>query len=165
MDIRIKALSVHLLTATGAVLSMFAMLAAAAPRPVAGGGGVYPSMPPAALMACAMLRAAALSPAASAFFSAAKSLGVCLTPTKMYLSSIDYFKPSAFGQYLVEIVTTSRMSMIFRAMRDAKTDARATLRQCPLAENKLYPNDTIEEQIEAVEQLEIQRRIACAKQM
>lgn len=100
-----------------------------------------------------------------AFFSASKSLGVCLTPTKMYLSSIDYYKPSAFGQYLVEIVTTSRMSMIFRAMRDAKTDARATLRQCPLAENKLYPNDTIEEQIEEVEQLEIQRRIACAKQM
>lgn len=100
-----------------------------------------------------------------AIFNAAKQIGVCMTLTNMCFLNIDIYKPSAFGKYAVEIVTTSRMSMILRAMRDAKTDARATLRQCPLAENKLYPNDTIEEEIEAVEQLEIRRRIACAKQM
>lgn len=92
-------------------------------------------------------------------FNAAKSLGVCLTLRNMYLSCLDYKKPSAFGQYLIEIVTTSQMSMIFKVMRHAKTDAYETLRECSLTENKFVATHKIEEQIEAVELSEIENRI------
>ncbi len=100
-----------------------------------------------------------------AIFNAAKQIGVCMTLTNMCFQNIDIYKPSAFGKYAVEIVTTSRMSMICRAMREAKTNACETLRECPLIEYKLYANETREEEIEALEELEIERRIACGQQL
>jgi hypothetical protein len=96
-----------------------------------------------------------------AIFAAAKSLGVCMTPTQMYLSCLDYKKPSAYGLHKVEFITTSRMSMIIKVMRHAKSDGYLMLRECALEENKLEDTYRIAEQIGEVEQREIEWHLKC----
>lgn len=96
-----------------------------------------------------------------AIFAAAKSLGVCMTPTQMYLSCLDYKKPSAYGLNKVEFITTSRMSMIIKVMRHAKSDGYLMLRECALEDNKLEDTYQIAEQIGEVEQREIEWHLKC----
>lgn len=96
-----------------------------------------------------------------AIFSAAKSLGVCMTPTQMYLSCLDYKKPSAYGLHKVEFITTSRMSMIFKVMKHAKSDGYQMLRECSLENNKFEDTCQLAEQIGEVEQREIDWHLKC----
>lgn len=96
-----------------------------------------------------------------AIFSAARSLGVCMTPTQIYLSCLDYKKPSAYGLHKVEFITTSRMSMIFKVMKLAKSDACQMLRECSLEDNKFEDTCQIAEQIGEVEQREIEWHLKC----
>ena len=96
-----------------------------------------------------------------AIFSAAKSFGVFMTPPQMYLSCRDYKKPSAYGLHKVEFITTSRMSMIIKVMRHAKSDGYLMLRECALEDNKLEDTYQIAEQIGEVEQREIEWHLKC----
>jgi hypothetical protein len=99
-----------------------------------------------------------------AIFSTAKSHGVCMTLKKMNLSYLDHKKPSAFGRYQIEVVTTSQKSMIFKVLMNAKTDAHATLREWSQAENKFLGTPQTEEEIKTEEHREIANRIKWSQQ-